>query len=83
VADNLTETPNVYTITELATVLRIDPATVRRNTIHGAWPHRKFGPKTIRFTDDDLHHILDLAKLTTPTPATVRRIGTRATRRTN
>ncbi|NGN83158.1 helix-turn-helix domain-containing protein [Arthrobacter silviterrae] len=73
--------PVVYTVVEVARILRIDPETVRRNAHRGYWPCRKFGPKTIRFTCGDLSEILELVKPAPPAPPVERRIGTSSRRR--
>lgn len=71
----------IYTTAELAKMLRIDPATVRTNAHRGKWPHLEFGPKTIRFTADQVAQIIELCTAKPPAPPVERRIGTLAERR--
>ena len=63
-----TEAPRVYTVTQLADILQVDPRIVRANTKTGTWPYLRFGPKTIRFTDTHLNAILTTAEAAPPQP---------------
>lgn len=67
--------PRTYTVTQLAEILQLKPATIRTNAREGTWPYLKFGPRTIRFTETHLNTILTTSEAAPPTT-------TRTTRRT-
>lgn len=48
------------TAVELAAQLRIDPKTVRAKVRSGEWPGMVLGPRTIRFSPDDVAQIRKL-----------------------
>lgn len=60
----MTETPRTYTVTQLAEILQLRPATVRTNARTGQWPYLQFGPRTMRFTDNHLETILTKSEAT-------------------
>lgn len=74
----MTEPPRTYTVTQLAEILQLKPATIRTKARDGAWPYLQFGPRTIRFTETHLTTIIDKSEATPPTQRTTRR-----TRRTS
>jgi hypothetical protein len=51
-----TDEPHL-TAVELAAVLRIDPKTVRARVRSGEWPGMVLGPRTIRFSPEDVDQI--------------------------
>ncbi|WP_332603354.1 helix-turn-helix domain-containing protein [Arthrobacter sp. S2(2024)] len=59
-----------YTVTELAEILQLRPATVRANARAGKWPYLQFGPRTMRFTEAHLETILTKSEATPPQPMT-------------
>jgi hypothetical protein len=69
----VTETPRIYTVTQLAEILRLRPATVRTNARTGKWPYLKFGERTMRFTEEHLTTILTASEATPPERPTGRR----------
>lgn len=60
----MTEAPRTYTVTQLAEILQLRPATVRTNAREGTWPYLKFGPRTMRFTPEHLNTILTKSEAT-------------------
>ena len=74
----MTEPPRTYTVTQLAEILQLKPATIRTNARNGSWPYLHFGPRTIRFTENHLTTILDKSEAAPPQQRTTRR-----TRRTS
>lgn len=74
----MTDTPRTYTVTQLAEILQLKPATIRTKARTGTWPYLAFGPRTIRFTETHLTTILTTSEATPPQPRTTRR-----TRRTS
>ena len=74
----MTEAPRTYTVTQLAQILQLKPATIRAKARDGTWPYLQFGPRTIRFTENHLTTIIDKSEATPPTQRTTRR-----TRRTS
>lgn len=75
----MTEEPRTYTVTQLAAILQLRPSTVRTNAREGSWPYLKFGPRTIRFTENHLTTILATSEATPAAPAPTGR-RTRRTR---
>jgi hypothetical protein len=73
------ETPTFYTVQELADLFRIDPDTVRHQLKSG-WPHLRLGPRTVRFSTENVEQIKELCTNKPPAERTVRTIGTRARR---
>jgi len=70
----------LFTVPELATFLRISPATVYARLKD--WPHTRVTPTDIRFSEDNVRAILALStKQPTTETKRVPRVGTRATRR--
>jgi hypothetical protein len=69
----MTEPPRTYTVTQLAEILQLKPATIRTNARDGTWPYLKFGPRTIRFTEHHLTTILTTSEAAPPTQRTTRR----------
>lgn len=67
------ETPRIYTVSQLADILQIDPRAVRTKARAGTWPHLDLGPKTIRFTDTHLNAIITTSEATPPPERTTRR----------
>jgi len=64
----------------VAHLFHIDVRTVRTKAHTGEWPAVSFGPRTLRFTPEQLATIVALHTIT-PAPAPVeRRLGTRARR---
>lgn len=74
----MTELPRTYTVTQLAAILQLKPATIRTKARDGTWPYLQFGPRTIRFTETHLGTILTTSEAATPQPRSTRR--TRRTR---
>ncbi len=72
-AQPTTSAPRTYTVAQLAEILQLKPATIRANARAGVWPYRAFGPRTIRFTDEDLETILSTAKAPSTKPLQTRR----------
>jgi hypothetical protein len=54
--------PNLHTPQQVADLFGLNRETVLRKCRAGEWPHRRLGPKTIVFTDDDLGELLDASK---------------------
>jgi hypothetical protein len=69
----MTEAPRTYTVTQLSEILQLTPATIRAAARKGTWPYLKFGPRTIRFTDDHLTQILTTSEAPPPQEPTRRR----------
>ena len=69
----MTEPPRTYTVTQIAEILQIRPATIRTKARDGSWPYLQFGPRTIRFTEHHLSTILDMSEAAPPTQRTTRR----------
>ena len=67
------ELPRTYTVTQLAAVLQLKPATIRTNARSGNWPSLTFGPRTIRFTKDHLDTILTKSEAAPPQQRQTRR----------
>lgn len=67
--------PRTYTVTQLAEILQLKPATVRAQARSGAWPYLQFGPRTMRFTEAHLEAIL--SKSETPAAAPLTRLHRR------
>ena len=71
---------NVYTVEELAGILRCSSATIYRH--RSEWPHMMIGAKVL-FTDEHLAQIIALqTKTPEPKEKTRPRVGTRAARNT-
>lgn len=75
----MTEPARTYTVTQLSEILQLTPATIRYNTSTGTWPYRRFGARTIRFTETDLDTILETSKAQPPEPTTPARRRRRRT----
>jgi len=69
----VTEERRIYTVTQLATILQLKPATIRTNARSGAWPSLNFGPRTIRFTENHLDTILTKSEAAPPQQRQTRR----------
>lgn len=69
----MTEAPRTYTVTQLAAILQLKPATIRTKARDGTWPYLQFGPRTIRFTENHLSSILDKSEAAPPQQRTTRR----------
>lgn len=67
------EAPRVYTVSQLAAILQIDPRAVRTKARAGTWPSLDLGPRTIRFTPGHLDAILTTSEATPPPERTTRR----------
>lgn len=75
----MTEPAALYTPQDLADRFHIAAQTVRDHAHTGAWPAVIFGPRTIRFTEEQVTAIIDRHSQQ-HAPAPTRRIGTRARR---
>lgn len=71
--------PRTYTVTQLAEILQLRPATVRANARNGTWPHLQFGERTMRFTEQHLATILTKSEVEPPALQTMRRRTRRPT----
>ncbi|WP_427174451.1 helix-turn-helix domain-containing protein [Arthrobacter sp. 92] len=71
--DETPKVPQTYTVTQLAEILQLKPATIRTNARAGTWPHLRFGERTIRFTEAHLQAILTRSEAAPPQQASVRR----------
>ena len=71
------EPPRTYTVTEIAEILQLRPATVRAQARSGAWPYLEFGPRTMRFTQAHLEAILSTSEAPPPEPQRQTRRRTR------
>ena len=69
----MTEAPRTYTVTQLAQVLQLKPATIRTKARDGTWPYLQFGPRTIRFTEEHLATILTTSEASPPQQRQTRR----------
>lgn len=59
----MSEGVEFLTIAQLAETLQCSERTVQNKVRAGAWPHKKFGPRIIRFTEDHVAQILDAAEV--------------------
>lgn len=57
-----------YTVAQVAKQLRCSEATVRAMVRAKRWPHKRFGPRIIRFTDAHLAQIAGEAEVSVETP---------------
>jgi len=73
--------PAIYTTEQVAALFKIDPRTVRDNARRNIWPHMVMGPRSIRFTTDQIQEIIKIATPSRPYAKPERRIGTLANRR--
>ena len=46
--------PNLIDVKEAARLLKVTAKTIYRRVEQGQMPHRRFGPRRIRFTKDDI-----------------------------
>ncbi|MGO4297391.1 helix-turn-helix transcriptional regulator [Glutamicibacter sp. MCAF14] len=51
------------TVVELADKLKCSISTVQNNVRKKKWPHKKFGPRIIRFTPEHVEQIVDMAEV--------------------
>ena len=50
-----------FTVAEVAKKFKMSPRTVHDRVSSGAWPHKKFGDRIIRFTEQQVQKISDMA----------------------
>lgn len=53
--------PTLHTTEQAAAHLNVHPATLKRNVREGRWPATKLGPRTWRWTDDQLAEIVHIS----------------------
>lgn len=58
------KTEKWWSVADLAKMLNVSEATVRRRARTGSWPHQKIG-RLYRFTDDDIQEIKQAATVDT------------------
>ncbi|MGP9033677.1 helix-turn-helix transcriptional regulator [Glutamicibacter mysorens] len=57
------EEEEYLTVAELAEKLKCSTSTVQNNVRKKKWPHKKFGPRIIRFTPEHVEQIGDMAEV--------------------
>lgn len=59
----MSEGVELWTVAQMAETLQCSERTVQNKVRSGAWPHKKFGPRIIRFTQEHVEQILDAAEV--------------------
>ena len=72
----------LFTLREVADMLKVDYGIVRDSVYSGRWPHQKFSERNRRMTQADVDRVLEMTRhepvASTPTDAHQRRKNVRA-----